>query len=210
MRRIVRGREMAVVATLLLAGTATADVGGLMRQGNSLFARGKFEEAVGFYQRAEVLEPDATAIHYNLGNVLYRLGRFPEAVQELQLAAVDKSPRRRADAIYNAGNALFRLNRLDDAINAYKLALLANPGDRQAKQNLEFCLKKKQEQQQQPDSSGQRQQQEQQQQQQSQSQPQAGMDKDQAERILQAVQNRERESQRKAQPTRRREVEQDW
>lgn len=201
-------KRLAIVAGLL-AGVAAADVGGLMRQGNSLFARGRFEEAVGFYQRAEVLEPDATAIHYNLGNALYRLGRFPEAVQELTLAAVDRNPRRRADAVYNTGNALFRLNRLDDAINAYRLALLANPGDRQAKQNLEFCLKKKQEQQQRPDSSGQRQQQQQEQPQQQQ-QPQAGMDRDQAERILQAVENREKETRRKARPPRRREVEQDW
>uniref|UniRef100_A0A7C4GFG9 Tetratricopeptide repeat protein n=1 Tax=candidate division WOR-3 bacterium TaxID=2052148 RepID=A0A7C4GFG9_UNCW3 len=199
--------RLAVLCTGLLAGTAGADVGSLMRQGNRMFARGRFEEALGFYQRAEVLEPDATAIHYNLGNALYRLGRFPEAAQELQLAAVDKNPRRRAAAVFNAGNALFRMNRLDDAINAYKLALLANPGDRQAKQNLEFCLKKRQEQQQQPDSSGQNQQQQEQQQQ---PRPQTGMDKDQAERILQAVQNREKEAQQKAKPPRRREVEQDW
>jgi len=197
---------------VLLAGTATADVSGLMRQGNSLFARGKFEEALGFYQRAEVLEPDATAIHYNLGNALYRLGRHQEAVQELTLAAVERKPRRRADALYNLGNALFRMQRLDDAISAYKLALLANPQDRQAKENLEFCLKQKhqeqEQEQEQPDSSGQSQQQPQPQ---PQPRPQSGMDKDQAERILQAVENKEKQTQKDAQPPRRRrEVEQDW
>jgi Ca-activated chloride channel family protein len=182
-----------------------------MRQGNSLYNRGKYDEALSRYQMAEVLEPDATTIHFNLGNTLFRLGRYQEAARELELVMIDKKPARRANALYNTGNVAFKAGQLDAAIKAYTGALAINPSDKQAKQNLEFCLKKKQEQQNQPDSSQQKQQQNQQQQQQQQ-QPQQGMDKNQAERIVQAVENKEKEEQKKQHQATggKKQAEQDW
>jgi Ca-activated chloride channel family protein len=205
-----------VISTLSLAIAAhAADVGGLMRSGNSLYNRGKYDEALSRYQMAEVLEPDATAIHYNLGNALFRLGKYQEAARELELVMIDKKPERRANAMYNVGNVAFKAGQLDPAIKAYAGALAINPNDKQAKQNLEFCLKKKQEQQNQPDSSKQNQQQQQQnqqqQQQQQQPQPKQGMDKNQAERVVQAVEDKEKEQQKKQhQAGGKRKVEQDW
>ena len=203
----------------VVAGFASADVGGLMRRGNGLYARGKYDEALSNYQMAEVLEPDATSIHYNLGNAMHRLGRYQEAVRELELVMIDKKPARRAYAMYNIGNTAFKAGQLDAAIKAYTASLVINPNDKQAKQNLEFCLKKKEEQQ--KDSTGQnqqqqnqqqnQQQQQQQQQQQVQRQPQQGMSKDQAERVLQAVEDKEKQQQEKQrQAGGRRKVEQDW
>jgi len=202
------------LAGLALTTVAVADVASLMRAGNGLFDRGKFDEALGFYQRAEVLEPDATAIHYNLGNTDYKLGKYQEALSELTLASLDRNPKRKADALYNMGNVLYRAGRLNDAINSYKLALLANPNDRQTKENLEFCLKKQREQQPPPDSTGANQPQpqaNQPQQPEPQPQPRSGISQDQAERILQAVENKERETQKEAhRPRRRQQVEKDW
>ena len=200
-----------VLCTLSLALLAyAADVSSLMRQGNGLYNRGKYDEALSRYQMAEVLEPDATAIHFNLGNALFRLGRYQEAARELELVMIDKKPERRANAMYNMGNVVFKAGQLDPAIKAFAGALAINPNDKQAKQNLEFCLKKKQEQQNQPDSSQQQQQQNQQQQQQQQ-QPQQGMDKNQAERIVQAVEDKEKEQQKKERAAGgKKQVEQDW
>ena len=195
--------KLLVLCTLSLVLAAhAADVGGLMRQGNGLYNRGKYDEALSRYQMAEVLEPDATAIHFNLGNALFRLGRYQDAARELELVMIDKKPERRANAMYNTGNVAFKAGQLDPAIKAYTGALAINPNDKQAKQNLEFCLKKKQEQQDQPDSSKQKQQQNQQQQ---------GMDKNQAERVVQAVEDKEKEQQKKQrQAGGKRKVEQDW
>ncbi len=208
--------KLVVLCTLSLALAAYgADVGGLMRQGNGLYNRGKYDEALSRYQMAEVLEPDATAIHFNLGNALFRLGRYQEAARELELVMIDKKPERRSNAMYNMGNVAFKAGQLDQAIQAYAGALAINPGDKQAKQNLEFCLKKKEEQQNQPDSTQQKQQnqqqQQEQQQQQQQQQPQQGMDRNQAERIVQAVEDKEKEQQKKQrQAGGKRKVEQDW
>jgi tetratricopeptide (TPR) repeat protein len=113
---------------LALAAQA-ADVGGLMRQGNSLHNRGKYDEALSRYQMAEVLEPDATTIHYNLGNALFRLGKYQEAARELELVMIDKKPERRANAMYNTGNVAFKAGQLDPAIKAYAGALAINPNE---------------------------------------------------------------------------------
>jgi Ca-activated chloride channel family protein len=198
-----------------LSGLAFADVGGLMRRGNGQYAREKYDEALESYQQAEVLEPDATAIHFNLGNTLHRLGRYQEAMAEYELVMTDEEPSRRADAMYNMGNTVFKAGQLDPAIRAYISALVINPEDRQAKENLEYVLKKKDEMEQQPDSSQQDQQQQQQpQQQEQQQQPQPRPDEmgqDQAERVLQAIEGKEKEEQKKArQQSRKRNVEQDW
>lgn len=198
--------------SILCSSSARADVGGLMRQGNGLYARGRYDEALAKYQMAELLEPDATAIHYNIGNALYRSGKYQEALHELELVMIDRKPSRRAAAAYNSGNVLFKAGQLDAAIKAYTGALVLNPNDRRAKENLEFCLKKKEEQKQQPDSSQSKQQQQEQPQQQRQVQPQPqGMSHDQAERVLQAVENKEKDQQKKQQSAGgRKKVEQDW
>jgi tetratricopeptide (TPR) repeat protein len=230
MEKVMKAGWRTVLAVLCLVAGVRADVRGLVRQGNGFYARQKFEQALSFYQRAEVLEPDNLGIHYNLGNTYYRLGRYADAVSELSLATVHRNPKARAQAFYNLGNTFYRLNRLDEAINAYKMALLANPQDRQAKENLEFCLKKKQEQKARSDSSQQqpqnRQNQQNQQNQQQTPEPSAGnqeqqqqpprpqsggMDREQAERILEAVQNREKMTQQQVRRARsRRQVEKDW
>jgi len=83
----------------------------------------------------------------------------------------------------------------------YTQALLLRPDDLQAKQNLEYCWKQKAEQRQPPDSTRKQQrQQPQQQQRQQQSQPhqaqpqQGAISRDQADRMLQALQSREKEN----------------
>jgi Ca-activated chloride channel family protein len=183
---------LGALCVLVVNSASAADVGRLMRQGNGQYARGRYDTALGRYQMAEVLEPDASTIHYNLGNTLFRLGRYQEAAREL-----------------------------DPAIQAYKQALVQNPHDKEAKQNLEFCLLKKQQQkndssqqnkqQNQPQNQPQQPQQQQQQNQPQMQQQQQGMGKDQAERLVQAVENKERNQQREQQQRGgRRKVDQDW
>ena len=99
------------------------------------------------------------------------------------------------------GNCQFRQTRLDEAIASYTQALLQQPGDLQAKQNLEYCWKMKQQQQQKPDSTQQKPQNEQQQQQQQQKQQsrqaqarKGAISRDQADRMLQALQGKEKEN----------------
>lgn len=213
---------LGLVACLSLAAPARADVGAMMRRGLALERRGKYEEAVKAYRDAFVLEPDNERIHYDLGRALYEAKQVPEAAEHFQLGALSKSKPLRARTLYNLGNAHFRQNQLDEAIGAYTLALLQNPRDLDAKQNLEYCWKKKQEQQSKPDSTKQQPPPKQNPQQQpppqaqprpQQAQAQKGaIGKDEADRMLQALQARERENMKKQpkQPPRAQPNARDW
>jgi tetratricopeptide (TPR) repeat protein len=220
-RRLValasRGRASRValllaVAGLLMATRAGADVGSSMRRGLELEKQGKLADATKAYQEALVLEPDNVRIRYNLGRTMYEQGQLPDAADHFQLGLLSKQKTLRAHALYNLANTHFRQKQLDEAIAAYSLALIQDPRDLEAKQNLELCWKLKQQAQQHPDSSKQQPkgqpQQQPQQQPQAQQQPQQGeaqkgaIGKEQADRMLQALQSKERENLKKQPATR--------
>lgn len=207
--RAGRGTGSALVLLLALLGCArpvSADVGARMREGGALERGGKYEEAVRKYQEALVLEPDDIRIHYNLGRALYRMNKPAEAAPEFQLGLLSKARRLKARSLYNIGNCQFKEKGLDAAIASYTQALMLDPGDQQAKQNLEYCWKMKdQPKQQKSDSTGTKPPQnqppqEQQQPERQQAQARKGeISKEQAERMLQALQSREREDMKKQQ-----------
>jgi len=207
-----------IILLAFLALIAYADVGSLMRKGNGLYRQEKYEEALKSYQSAQVLEPDNPDIRFNLGAALYKLNKYAEAMPEWQLALVSKNKKTKADATYNMGNASFKSGDLQSAINFYKLSLNINPNDLQAKQNLEFALKIKEEleKQQKKDTTKQKstsgRQGQQRQQPQPQVQPQKGeMSKEEAQRILEALKNKEKEAQEQAKRVKPKiEVEKDW
>uniref|UniRef100_A0A7C4TCY9 Tetratricopeptide repeat protein n=1 Tax=candidate division WOR-3 bacterium TaxID=2052148 RepID=A0A7C4TCY9_UNCW3 len=188
----------------------SADVGSLMRKGNSLMRKGKYEDALKTYEQAQVLEPDNIKIHYNMGRALYKMGKYPEAIGEFELGILTKDKKFQANTFYNIGNCKFKQGDIDGAINAYKTALLFNNKDIKAKQNLEFCLKLKEELKNQPQSDSTKQQKEQ-----PQPQPQIQtqrpqMSKEDANRILEALKNKEKEQKKKQPKPEMEKVEKDW
>jgi tetratricopeptide (TPR) repeat protein len=188
-----------------------ADVGSLMRKGNGLMRKGRYDEALKTYQQAQVLEPDNIKIHYNMGRALYKLGKYPEAVSEFELGLLTKDKKFQANSLYNIGNSRFKQGDLDGAIKAYKSALLLNNKDIKAKQNLEFCLKLKEELKNQPKSDSTKQQQQKQEQPQPQEQfRKPEMSREDANRILEALKNKEKEQKKKQPKPEREKVEKDW
>jgi Ca-activated chloride channel family protein len=193
------GTALLLVALIGLPAAARADVGSSMRKGLALERRGKYAEAMRAFQDALILEPDNVRIHYDIGRVLYEVKNDSEAVDHFQLGVLSKSRIARARSLYNMGDAKFRQRKLDEAITSFSQALLLNPRDMKAKQNLEYCLKMKSEQPQKPDST-QKQPQSQPKPQPQQSRPQpaearkGAISKEQADRMLQALESKEREN----------------
>lgn len=185
-----------------------ADVGSLMREGNGLMRKGKYEDALKRYEQAQVLEPDNIKIHYNMGRALYKMEKYPEAIGEFEVGLLTKDKKFQANSFYNIGNCKFKQGDLDGAINAYRTALLLNNKDIKAKQNLELCMKIKEQLKNQPQGDSTKQQQ--------QSQPQPQMQKPEmaqqdANRVLEALKDKEKEERKKQHPKPQLEkVEKDW
>jgi tetratricopeptide (TPR) repeat protein len=127
-------------------------LGGGLAQGNRLYRSGQFRLAAQVYQKRYDAGDTTSALRYDLGTALLRLGRWDDARPHLETAAESRVAALRQRAQYNAGNAdlepVFekkvtdpgqRRERLERAIRRYKEALLITPGDGDAKWNLELA-----------------------------------------------------------------------
>ncbi len=85
---------------------------------------GNLESALQMYTRALESSPEPEAF-FNLGNVLYDLGREAKAAERyLQAIEADHNF---AEAWNNLGNSLVALGRLEDGVHAYQMALSLEP-----------------------------------------------------------------------------------
>ena len=154
----MRPDRRAALLVLLLASTQVAwlDPHARAREGNRLYAAGKFDDAAAKYNEALVDDPDSSRLHFNLGDAQYRQGKFAEALKAFQqIPTTDDDKARTSRVAYNAGNALYKLGAAaeggkpqealqhwGEAVAAYRRALGADPENVDAKFNHEFVMKK--------------------------------------------------------------------
>jgi Ca-activated chloride channel family protein len=112
-----------------------------LRAGNSLYHKRKFEDALERYRAAQ--RPGDPRPDFNAGDALYRLENFDEAAQKFQRLAEDpKAPRQaRAAAYYNLGDVLVRKQDYAGAVAAYRRAVVLAPRDRDSRENLAVALR---------------------------------------------------------------------
>ena len=118
------------------------------RKGERLYAAGDFAVAAQVLDRA--LAADTTPVRaYNAGNAYYRMKRYETAAARYRVAATGPAGLRQ-ESVFNLGNALVRAAEdaperrqlLLDAVGAYEEALRLDPGDQDAKWNLELALQR--------------------------------------------------------------------
>lgn len=114
-------------------------------QGNKLFQKEKYQEALKKYTEAQLSLPESLELHYNIGNVLYKEGRYDEAAGEYAQSIFSDRKDLKAYSYFNRGNAQFMQNDFQGAVDSYIESLKINPQDKDAKNNLELALQKLQE-----------------------------------------------------------------
>ena len=144
-RRVVAAILIAIAA-LRPAPAAADEAATRNNEGNRLYLKKEYDEALKRYTEAQASRPGAPEMHYNIGNVLYRKGELDKAAEEYLRAQAAPDKRLSQAALYNRGNALMSQGRFQDAVNAYVQALRVRPGDQDAKRNLELALRLMQEQ----------------------------------------------------------------
>ncbi len=180
--------------------------------GNELFNNKQYHEALEQYEQALILNPTSQYAQYNKAVTLVQLATDDNKGTENdprkiagqlfeQIARSNDNQQLAENSYYNLGNMAFNDQDYGRAIDMYKGALRINPDNRKTRQNLLLAIQKQQEQEQNQEQNNQEQQEEQQQEeqpqpQQQQQQQQQPMSQN-AEQILQSVQNKENSTRRR-------------
>lgn len=206
-----------------------------IREGNELYAEKKYDQALNRYQDALLSVPENRRIQFNVANALYQKKKYEEAMKEFQKVVGTEELPLEEQTYFNMGNTLFRLGKLPESILAYQQALKIDPNDMDAKYNLEYVrriLKQNAEKQptdqsqpsqmksqpsEEEKEEGEQNPEDQKQAEEQQASPQEKMDEDkmsreEAERILNALKNDEKDLQkkRKAQVSGKARIKKDW
>lgn len=204
-----------------------------IRQGNKQFRSGDYANAEVSYRKAIEKNAKNPQAAFNLGNALMAQKKDSAAVEQFEGAArLETNPLRKAQAYHNMGVICQTHKMYGEAIEAYKNALRLNPKDDETRYNLVLCKhqKQKQDQQQQNQQGGgdddkkqddkQKDQQQPDQQKdkqddkQQKEQPKPQMSKDNAEQLLNAAIQNEKQTQEKLkqqqQQPQRRNIQKNW
>lgn len=219
-----------LLLTAAASNTAAQEERPHVRRGVALLEQERFAEAEAEFRSALQLKPSSFEAAYNLGTALFRQEKYDEALQQLQATTpfANDDKQRLASLFHNLGNSYLFGQNIDQSIEAYKQALRHNPLDDETRYNLIAAMKLKdeqeeqeeeqqdqqeQEQQEQQEQEQEQQEQEQQDQQQQQQQESEGISRENAERLLQALEEDEKEllekmnQNREKQPVR---IEKNW
>jgi Flp pilus assembly protein TadD len=131
----------AVAPTPPVDPTAGVAVLNASRAGLAAYAAGNFEAARAAYEEALTRKPDDAETLNNLGQVLVRLNRTPEAIPRFERAIAltpDKSTYH-----FNLAFAVAQLNQWDRAIAEYREAQKLFPDDYATQYNLAMAIQKK-------------------------------------------------------------------
>ena len=201
-----------------------------VREGNKLYESEKYTESEIAYRKSLEVNPRSTEGTYNLGNSLYKQGKFPEAAEQYQLiagqgekmVATPEGKARLSEVYHNMGNIFMQNKDYGKAVEVYKQSLRLNPKDDETRYNLALAQKLLSDQQNQDQSQDQQKQQQQQPQDdqkqdktQEQQQSNEQMSKDNAQQMLDAFLQDEKDTQEKVkkaqmQQQQRRKSEKEW
>jgi Ca-activated chloride channel family protein len=110
-------------------------------EGNRRYDAGDAGGAIKVYQEALKKHPNDPALWNNLGAALYKAGKYPEAEQAFNHIAA-KDARTQGLAAYGRGDALYQQEKYREALAAFREALERRPGDADARHNYEATLRK--------------------------------------------------------------------
>ena len=178
-------KKFYILSMLLLVGT----VHGLaqnktdrdyLRSGNKLYNDSLFIKAEVDYRKALEINPKSTDAMFNLANALLMQQKAQEAMEQYEsVSKIEKDKEKLAQIYHNMGVILQSSKQLPQCIEAYKESLRNNPKDDETRYNLALAQKQLKDQQQDQQNQDQQQQQQQKEEKQDQNQDQQEQNQDQ-------------------------------
>ena len=201
-------RVVTAVMLLMAVSTYAQTDRQYLRQGNKQYNAGDYANAEVSYRKAIEKNPRNPQALYNLGNALMAQKKDSASIEQFQNAAkLETNPMRKYQSFHNIGVICQSHKMYGEAIEAYKSALRLNPNDDETRYNLVLCKHQKQKQDQNKqdqqqnkndqnkDDKKEQQQQDQKKQDKQQEKPKPQMSKDNAEQLLNAAMQQEKQTQ---------------
>lgn len=143
-------RKLAIICLLVLSCTAAWGQKRDLRRGNREFRKEQYDKADVSYRKGLLKDSTNVAARYNLANNLYRQGNFDEAAKQLDRTPADSIAKHTfaADYYFNQGNVAIAKQDWNKAVESYIRCLMLTPDDMAAKENYTYARKKLEEQQQ--------------------------------------------------------------
>ena len=119
----------------------------LLREGTKLYSDSSYSQAEIKYRKALEKDQDYFKSSFNLADAVYKQERYEEASSLFNALKDNASSKDDLAKVYhNLGNSLAKENKYEKAINAYKNSLRINPTDDETRYNLALTKKNKQKQ----------------------------------------------------------------
>ena len=167
----------------------------VIRDGVRAFNEGEFGESEIQFRKAESINQESYEAEFNTGAALYAQEKYEETVKQYE-SLLDQTDDvgKTAQIWHNIGNSLLEAQQYAPSIEAFKNSLRKNPSDEETRYNLAYAMQKLKEQQQQD------QDQEQEQQEQDKDQEKEQQEQDQDQENDQQEQDQDQENDQQQQP----------
>ena len=199
-------QKIYIISLLLLGGIVSVQAQqktdrDYLRSGNKLYNDSLFIKAEVDYRKALDINPKSTDAMFNLGNALLMQQKVKEAMEQYEsVSKVEKDKSKLAEIYHNMGVILQSAKQYPQCIEAYKESLRNNPKDDETRYNLALAQKMlKDQQQNQQNQDQQQQQQDQKEDKQEQNQDQQEQDQKNQQQQQQQQQNKNEMSKENAQ-----------
>lgn len=194
---------MILFATSAFSQTETSH----FRKGNDLFNSGKFTDAEIEYRKGLAKKQDSWTGKFNLADALYKQNKYKEATVILDsLSRSTKNNKQLSSVYHNMGNAQLNNKDYEQSVESFKKALKLDPKAEDSRYNLSYALQKLKQQQQKQQNKNQDQKQDKKkdekqkqdkQEQKQEEQKKQNLNREEAERMLDALNRDEKELRKK-------------
>ena len=141
MMKIIRKYIIALLLLIPVIVSAQTDRD-YIRQGNKAYKAKQYPESEVRYRKALSINQENPQALYNLGCALMMQNKMSEAVKFFQKAAsIEKNKFRKSKSYHNIGVICQGSKMYSDAIKAYSESLRNNPSDNETRYNLVLCKK---------------------------------------------------------------------
>ena len=108
-----------------------------IRQGNKEFSKEKYSDSEISYRKAIDKNEESADAVFNSGDALYKQKKFEDAGKQfIQNYNMNEDNKKKSASLYNLGNSLLMSDKIKESIDAYKGSLKHDPQNMEAKYNL--------------------------------------------------------------------------